>query len=112
MSEHTHPTRKDYMDGVVTHEQYYEALAAESGISFLESRKLPEIKAALAEGDEHLNTIPLSYWDAIAYMARRHTAPVLKAHGDVGGWCFACGVCIAKAAAKKAASPAHSRETP
>lgn len=99
-TELKHPTRKEYMDGKVTHNEYYETIAAESGISFEHSEKLAEIKAALVE-DEHLNNIPLKYWDMLSSMAYYSTAPVLKAHGD--SWSLAGGVCIAKAAARKAA---------
>jgi len=96
-----HPTRQEYMDGKVSFEDYYETIAQESGISFSRSSELPRIREALANGDEHLNTISMTYWDNLAYAAQPSTMPVLRAHGD--GWSLAGGVCIEKAAARKAA---------
>ncbi len=77
-------TRKDYMDGKVTHQEYYSSVAKMAGISYKGSSELPRIRAALDQGDEHLNSIRLSDWDIRAFSNRRHTAPALKAHGD--GW--------------------------
>lgn len=62
----TAPQRADYMAGRVTHQAYYESWARHLGISFAKSPLLPRIRAALASGDEYLNTIPLREWDQLA----------------------------------------------
>lgn len=53
----------------MTHEEKYEVLAQRIGVDKLR-RILPStperIRAALAAGDEHLNTIPLPAWDLAA----------------------------------------------
>lgn len=94
-------TREDYMNGKVTHKEFYRSVAHEAGISFANSSMLPKIKAALASGDEHLNTIPLQTWDALAHVSRTQIATALKKHGDF--YSMAGGVCTLKAAAIEAA---------
>lgn len=96
-----HPSRADYLAGRVTFEEYYRAIAKESGVSFRNSPMLPKVARALANGDEHLNTIRLAEWDSIGIMGKSSTAPVFKAHGDF--WSIAGGCCVAKQAAKDAA---------
>ena len=95
------PTRADYMNNLVTFAEYYRAIAKDAGISFKNSTMLPCIKRALANGDEHLNTIRLSEWDVLSICAKHATAPAFKAHGD--WWSIAGGVCVAKQAAIDAA---------
>ena len=63
-------TRKDYMDGIVSHDDYYSVLADALGTKELERlvlsmTQVPKIRAALDSGDEHLNTIPLLKWDRL-----------------------------------------------
>jgi hypothetical protein len=94
-------TRKDYMDGVVSFEQYYTTIAEESGVSFKNADIIPCVVRALANGDEHLNSIPLSTWHSYAIYEKPATSPVFKVHGD--SWSLAGGVCVAKQAAKNAA---------
>lgn len=97
-------TRKDYMEGRITHQEYYSTIAKEAHISFKNSEMLPEIKDALAKGDEHLNTIPLRQWDMMATFHRDRIRLALKNHDDfysLGG-----GVCVMKAAAVEAAMEA------
>ena len=93
-------TRQDYMDGAVTFEQYYTSIAEAAGISMAGSELMPDVKAALAAGDEHLNTIPIETWDRIA-APRTWLATAFKAHGDF--YSLAGGVCVYKQAAKNAA---------
>lgn len=104
-------TRQDYLDGVVTHAQYYSAIAAEAGIGADDFDMLPLVRKALANGDEHLNRSTVGFglhgWDALALGARRRIEPVLKAHGD--GWSLAGGVCTMKQAAKNAALAQEAR---
>lgn len=96
-------TRKDYMEGRVTHEQFYSSVAKTAGISFERSDLLPRVKAALEAGDEHLNSIPLALWDnrAANPVTRANISRALKEHGDF--FSLAGGVCTLKQAAKNAA---------
>lgn len=102
MSTETRWTRADYMSGRVSHQAYYLSVAREAGISYEASAKLPEIKAALAAGDEHLNTIPLRWWDERGESTRSAIARALKGR-DPGGCSLADLVCVHKCAARDAA---------
>lgn len=75
-------TRQDYMEGKVTHTEFYLSVAKSAGISLKDSPILPRVKAALANGDAHLNTIPLQTWDLMAAWARPAITRALKEHGD------------------------------
>ena len=83
-------------------QEYYQEIAEEAGISYEHSSKLPEIKRALASGDEHLNNIPLAWWDVAGAQTRYQIYCVLRAR-DQGGVSLSDLVCTHKAAAKKAA---------
>ncbi|MGE3483472.1 MAG: hypothetical protein AB7L09_01950 [Nitrospira sp.] len=94
-------TRKQYMDGECTHDDYYLEIAREAGISYAKSDMLPRVKACLARGDEHLNDIPLREWDARGRAIVRHVQAPMKARGD---YVTPAGlVCVVKAAARHAA---------
>ena len=100
--------RQDYMDGKVTHADYYRSIARAAGISFELGpfELLRQVKEALVNGDDHLNTIPLSVWDRLATAAYMNGSVIraFKEHGDF--WSLAGGVCLAKQAAKDAAKKA------
>jgi hypothetical protein len=58
-------TRALYMDGGISHQDYYAHIAKLAGIK--PSLKLIErARVALTQGDKHLNTIPLHEWDQLA----------------------------------------------
>ena len=99
-----YPQRKAYLRGEVSFEDFYESVAAAAGISYTNASTLPEIQAALASGDEHLNTIPLRQWDIRAAQTQSVVGRALQLHGDF--YSLAGGVCVHKAAAKKAAREA------
>lgn len=103
MATPTAPTRQQYMNKEATHAEYYSSIADEIGVTFRNSAKLPEIKKALAEGDKHLNSIPLRWWDMQAQqIATSKTAAAFKSRGD---YATRAGlVCVLKEAARKAAS--------
>jgi hypothetical protein len=94
-------TRKEYMEHRCTFAEYYGEIVKEAGISYAESALLPRIKAALRNGDEHLNTIPHRLWDIRAAQTRHILTPIFKARGD--GYSMAGGVCVHKEAARIAA---------
>lgn len=94
-------TRQDYMSGKVTHAEYYRSVYQAAGITWREHPALPQVKGALANGDEHLNTIQLAWWDAQGLTVRESLARAFKAHGD--HWSLAGSVCALKQAARDAA---------
>ena len=95
-------TRKDYMDNKVTHAEYYRAIAKTAGISYAKTdpQFLNRVKEALEQGDEHLNTIPLSTWDSRADSLLPFVHKAFKVHGDFPTQ--AGLVCLIKRAAKDA----------
>jgi hypothetical protein len=105
MTEHKSPTRADYMSDRCTFEEYHRAVNATAGYRF--TGDLERVRAALARGDYHLNSIPLPEWDATAISARVVHAPALRQHGD--GWSLGGGVCCVKQAARDAAQKEDSK---
>lgn len=95
------PTRKDYMDGRVTHAEYYRAVAKTAGVSYAKADPafMDRCRKTLADGDEHLNTIPLRIWDSRG-LAILNPRPAFKAHGDFVS--MAGLVCLVKTAVKDA----------
>jgi hypothetical protein len=96
------PTRKEYMDNKVTFEQFYTSVANEAGVGYFPPDFLDRVRKALADGDEHLNTIPIATWDRLAELVAPRIASALKKHGDF--YSLAGGVCVMKQAAKNAAN--------
>lgn len=95
-------TRADYMEKRVDHQTYHLAIAKAAGIGYARSAMLPEIRAALERGDEHLNSIPLEWWDCLAMASR---GAITRALRQFPGERFSLGVgvCVHKAAARAAA---------
>jgi hypothetical protein len=91
-------TRKDYMSGTVTHQQYYGSVVKAAGIKF--DSDDPIVQRAKGSVDPHYNDIPLGRWDAMALFARPSIAAALKQHDD--GWSLAGGVCTMKEAVRQA----------
>lgn len=107
------PTHRDYMEGRVTFEQFYRAVNETGGIRFccgLGGIRLSEVAHAIERGDEHLNTIPLARWDALAnatkaLVGRAYTAhdPDMNLKPGTYFWSLGVGVCCWKQAARDAA---------
>jgi hypothetical protein len=94
-------TRDQYMaNSSALHQAYYLEIARDSGVSYARSPELPCIRAALANGDTSLNTIPLAWWDARA-MQTPARSEAFRSRGDYPT--LAGLVCMHKAAAKEAA---------
>jgi len=89
-------TRKDYMGGVCTHQEYYDQFVT------LETERIIKDLVGedkiLASEDPYFNDINLRIWDKFA-MYYRYYAEKLKKAGDF--WSIAGMVCIAKAAARR-----------
>lgn len=92
-------TNKQYMSGEVTHHQYYLSFAQKAGLT-LSDKMVSRSKAALEEGDEHLNTIPLSQWDNLALIYQPAIAHANKQINGKSTWSLCEGVCAFKALAK------------
>lgn len=98
-------SRKQHMNGECSHREYYaqfagifmEAVAGKFKPEFLRSR--------LAE-DEHLNNIPLSYWDMLSAGYKSEYAKINEGLNGSRCWSLAGGVCAAKEAAKQIAEEA------
>lgn len=96
-------TRAEYMANQELHQDYYAEVAKEGGIQITDVGLLDECREALANGDKHLNTIPLSRWDVMAIQRCERSSKLraaLKARGD--GYSLGGGVCILKAAVRSA----------
>ena len=100
-------TRKQYLDGDCTHEQYYGSIAEDIGFSYTHAPEafLRRVQRALEANDPHLNTVPLVDWDTrgramIAYHGDK-VERAFKARGDTVSLCGL--VCLCKYAARKAA---------
>lgn len=102
------PTRADYLEGRATFAEYYRAVNHSAGIRVTNADFLARVRKALAEGDEHLNTIPLAEWDKLAVYGRRALSRAFKEHGDF--YSMAGGVCAYKQAARDAVDD-HSAPT-
>ena len=81
-------TRKEYLNGVVTHSEYYSQFVTEATKNgVLSAFSVDDLKKAYEE-DKHFNTIPLSEWDQLAYAINRKGTLAEK-------------VCIVKEAARQ-----------
>lgn len=88
-------TRKDYMSGKCTHDQYYGQMIIESSaVSVVSSLfTLDELRKAYAENKD-FNTIPLQIWDNAAKLLSTN----FRKYEDIPT--LAGDVCILKRAAK------------
>lgn len=92
-------TRKAYMEGDITHEEFYSHITSSlDGKRLFDKAFLSRVRMALKDGDEHLNSIPLAEWDSIADRIRLTISSKLKEAGDF--WSMAGGVCAVKQLAK------------
>lgn len=93
-------TRTQYVAGECTHEEYWHQFAPTDD-SYVARRvravfDVEKIQRALDSGDEHLNTVPLAAWDAIASQCCNEISRLNKEINGVRAWSFAEGVCAAK----------------
>ena len=87
--------RKDYLDGKVSHEDYYGQFVNDNVKRIVLSYiKLEDIKNST---DEHMNDIPLCKWDQIKF----NNCGITKKMEEAGDYLTLAGiVCIAKYAAR------------
>lgn len=91
-------TRKDYMDGKISHQDYYSQFVTteiEKIVLRFGKKKLAD---SLAQ-DENLNNIPLHAWDRLGLEIDRSVFRKMKEAGDFDS--LTGRVCILKAAARK-----------
>lgn len=79
-------TRKSYLDGEVTHREYYAQFITKSMIQ--DVKTMIGVDAIKASKDEHLNDIPLKQWDSLSgtrfEMGRLVNRPLIpKSFGDL-----------------------------
>lgn len=90
-------TRKDYLTGNATHEQYYGQFATDTVQRFV-VRHIGEA-AIRASRDPHMNDIPLHKWDYMHPVISSMCGAHLREAG-VNAYALCDTVCIAKAAAR------------
>lgn len=96
-------TRKAYLAGEVSFQDYYRHIAHLAGVAFNPADPfIKRVKKALDQGDEHLNSISLQTWD-IRAVAAEHA--IREACKQIEGefYSLSVGVCTMKQAAKDAA---------
>jgi hypothetical protein len=97
-------TRAEYMANSSLHDAYHQEIAEDLGIEITDPALIEQCRRALASGDVHLRTIPLQMWDGMALgfesCMRKEHRDKLRARGDF--WSLGIGVCLFKAAARKA----------
>ncbi len=93
--------RSAYLDGEVTHEEYYGALADE--LHIVGTPFNPERLSWALANDEHLNSIPLQEWDAWAAGLMMYQGPKVRAaFRACGDFVTQAGLtCLLKAAARR-----------
>lgn len=95
-------SRKDYMNGICSHDEYYSQFVTDGVIRTLE-RHIG--KAEIEDStDPHFNDIPLGRWDALALLVPQRLISVsnvsTQADGSSPSISLSDRVCILKAAAK------------
>ena len=91
-------TRKQYLAGECTHDQYYLAIADAAGLKAGDPGRIKACRAALMAGDEHLNTLPLPNWGKLL------PSSVTKIMRELGDYPTLAGVvCLWKALYRRAA---------
>ena len=89
-------TRKEYMSGDCTHQQFYEQMVTDEikeGV-----RKSIGLFRIMDSTCEHFNDIPLSFWDTLSWSLSDSIDSQIKAASDHPS--LAGRVCVVKAAAR------------
>ena len=89
-------TRKQYISGEFTHEEYYAQFVDDALLDLV--RRRIGVKRIKNSTDKHLNDIPLAAWDVL-YDGVRCICGGLIARANGGGISLSDTVCAAKAAA-------------
>ena len=91
-------TRKEYMAGKITHDEYYSQFVGDEVIHLVK-RGIGEenIKNSI---DPHFNDIPLRRWDRLSSALRLQAGKAVGMANGTGGVSLSDMVCVAKAAAR------------
>ncbi len=87
--------RNEYMDGKVSHDEYYGQYLTPEIINLV--RNYVTATRIERSADQHFNDIPLRKWDSLEPSLRKLVSG-LKENGEA--WSLSTSVCIAKAAAR------------
>lgn len=94
-------TRHDYMNNKCSHYEYYSQFVTEGMKSVILNKYSKEkLKEKFAE-DQHLNNIPLKWWDSFELLFQRNIASTNKRLNGQNTWSSAEHTCAMKAAAKQ-----------
>jgi hypothetical protein len=93
-------TRKQYMDGDVSHDEYYGQFVTDGVIRLLDQERVK------ASTDPHFNDIPLHRWDQLATLLPHNVISAVcdaneSTHAGKRVHSLSDCVCVLKAAAKK-----------
>ena len=94
--------RKQHMNGECSHREYYAQFAGIFRAAVASQFKPEFLRERLAE-DEHLNNIPMMYWDRWSEIYKSEYAKINEGLNGSRSWSLAGGVCAAKEAAKQIA---------
>lgn len=101
INEHYNENRKLYMDGKMTHDDFYCWLADRLGVTIADLNVTTD--KLLASKDEHFNDISLTLWD------RNDSYIRLRAQREgKRSWSLSDSVCVAKAVARRWVNTAQS----
>jgi hypothetical protein len=95
------------MNKEVPHNDYYLELAILANLP-LHCIPMDKVRTALAEGDEHLNSIALNFWDGLAVTYKGAIARANKQRDGQATWSLCDGVCAFKALARHKAQENQS----
>lgn len=90
--------RAAYMAGEITHRQLFGHIAQACNLPKFSESWMKRVKDALANGDEHLNTIPLQEWDNKVNGFSQRTKNIISQYDN--GFSLAGGVCMLKEKAR------------
>ena len=85
-------TRKDYLSGRVSHEEYYRSVYREAGLTI--NKQVAE-EVSGTNDIENLNDIRMGIWNSLVVRYHESIRKALKVHGD--GFSVGAGVCVMKA---------------
>ena len=94
-------SRADYMSKKCSHHEYYSQFVNSTMKNFILDKYPKKKLSQLFSEDEHLNNIPISWWDNLANYFRREVAATNKIINGQNTWSLSDGVCALKAAARE-----------
>ena len=92
-------TRKQYINGDCTHDEYYGQFVSRGVILAVE--RMVGATRIVESQDQHFNDIPLHVWDALNAPIRHICGQSISEANGSGGISLSDTVCVAKQAAKQ-----------